>query len=153
MRLTRWCSLRVARARRNQISLPCICWHGDGSGVCASLWAPELWAPKLWTRSGRRPLRRNFLWRDFLFCGQRRIGARIHESIDESFDAGSGESLDASNDESSGASGGEGIDESSGEGIGKSVAASNDESLGPAMGKRITARRIGATAAETFRQP
>jgi hypothetical protein len=48
-------------------------------------------------RGGRRPLRR-----DCLFCGQHRIGARIHQSIDESLDAGS--------DESPGESSGETVD-------------------------------------------
>ena len=101
-----------ARAQRNQISLPCICLHGDlsGSGVGATLSA----------RGGRRPLRR-----DCLFCGRRRIGARIyesiHESIDESLDAGSDESLDesidAGSDESPGASSGESLGRSSGESI------------------------------------
>lgn len=86
-----------ARAQRNQISLPCICLHGDlsGSGVGATFSA----------RGGRRPLRR-----DFLFCGRRRSGARIHESLD----AGSGESLDesigAGSDESPGESSGETVD-------------------------------------------
>ena len=99
-----------ARAQRNQISLPCICLHGDlsGSGVGATLSA----------RGGRRALRR-------VFCGQHRIGARIyesiHESIDESLDAGSDESLDesidAGSDESPGASSGESLGRSSGESI------------------------------------
>src|SRR5260370_40378557 len=77
------------RAQRNQISLPCICLHGDlsGSGVGATLSA----------RGGRRPLRG-----DFLFCGRRRIGARIHESIHESIDeslyAGSTDSLYSGSD-------------------------------------------------------
>ena len=153
-----------ARAQRNQISLPCICLHGDlsGSGVGATFSAP----------GGRRPLRR-----DFLFCGRRRSGARIYESLDagsdESLDAGSDESLDesidAGSDESPGESSGESLVPSSGEGIGKSIAASSGESLGPRIGKRISksiskrigkgidkrivARRIGATASQTFRQP
>jgi len=106
-----------ARAQRNQISLPCICLHGDlsGAGVGATLSA----------RGGRRPLRR-----DCLFCGQHRIGQHrigariyesIHESIDESLDAGSDESLDesidAGSDESTGASSGESLGRSSGESI------------------------------------
>jgi hypothetical protein len=129
-----------ARALRNQISLPCICLHGDlsGSGVCATLSA----------RGGRRPLRR-----DCLFCGRRRSGARIHESIDESLDAGSDESLDesidAGSDEGIGESLGESIDAGGGEGIGESIAeridassdespgASSGESLGPSSGESI----------------
>ena len=101
-----------ARAQRNQISLPCICWHGDlsGSGVGATFLA----------RSGRRPLRR-----DCLFCSRRRIGARIHEGIDESID----ESLDAGSDESLG----ESIDAGSGE----SPGASSGESLGPSSGESL----------------
>ena len=106
-----------AGAQRNQISLPCICWHGDlsGSGVGATHSA----------RGGRRPLRR-----DCLFCGRRRIGARIgarvHESIDESLDAASdeslGESIDARSDESPGAGSGESLGPGSGEGLGESLA-------------------------------
>jgi len=71
-------------------------------------------------RGGRRPLRR-----DFLFCGRRRSGARIHESNDESLDAGSDESLDKSLDES--------IDADSHEGPG----ASGGESPGPSSGESI----------------
>ena len=145
-----------ARAQRNQISLPCICLHGDlsGSGVGATLSA----------RGGCRPLRRNCL-----FCGRRRIGARIPKSIHESLDAGSdesideslGEGIDARSDESPGAGIDASSDEShgasSGESLGKSIAASSGESLNPRNGKTIgtsiAARRIGATAAETFRQP
>ena len=105
-----------ARAQRNQISLPCICWHGDlsGSGVGATFLA----------RSGRRPLRR-----DCLFCGRRRIGARIHESLD----AGSDESLDESIDAGSDESLGESIDAGSGE----SPGASSGESLGPSSGESL----------------
>jgi hypothetical protein len=116
-----------ARAQRNQISLPCICVHGDlsGSGVGATLSA----------RGGRRPLRR-----DCLFCGQHRIGARIHESIDEShesldesLDAGSDESLD----ESIAASSGESLDESTDAGSDESPGASSSESLGRSSGESI----------------
>ena len=105
-----------ARAQRNQISLPCICLHGDlsGSGVGATLSA----------RGGRRPLRR-----DFLFCGRRRIGARIHESIHESLDAGSDESIDAGS--------GESLDESIAAGSDESPGASSSESLGRSSGESL----------------
>ena len=91
-----------ARAQRNQISLPCICLHGDlsGSGVGATFSA----------RGGRRPLRR-----DCLFCGRRRIGARIHESLDAGIDESLDEGIDAGRDESSGESSGESLGPSSGE--------------------------------------
>jgi len=109
-----------ARAQRNQISLPCICLHGDlsGSGVGATLSA----------RGGRRPLRRVCL-----FCGRRRIGARIyesiHESIDESLDAGIGKSIDAGS--------GESLDESIDAGSAESPGASSGESLGRSSGESI----------------
>ena len=105
-----------ARAQRNQISLPCICLHGDlsGSGVGATLSA----------RGGRRPVRR-----DCLFCGQHRIGARIHESIDESLDAGIGKSIDAGS--------GESLDESIDAGSAESPGASSGESLGRSSGESI----------------
>jgi len=73
-------------------------------------------------RGGRRPLRR-----DYLFCGQHRIGARIHESIE----AGSDESLD----ESIEAGGGESLDESIDAGSGESPGASSSESLGRSSGE------------------
>src|SRR5258708_37460976 len=103
------------RAQRNQISLPCICLHGDlsGSGVGATLSA----------RGGRRPLRR-----DCLFCGQHRIGARIHESIDESHES-IDESLDAGSDES--------LDESIGESLDESTGAGSDESLDESIGESL----------------
>ena len=113
-----------ARAQRNQISLPCICLHGDlsGSGGGATLSA----------RGGRRPLRRVCL-----FCGRRRIGARIyesiHESIDESLDAGS----DESHDESIDAGSGESLDESIDAGSDESPGASSSESLGRSSGESI----------------
>jgi hypothetical protein len=116
-----------ARAQRNQISLPCICVHGDlsGAGVGATLSA----------RGGRRPLRRNCL-----FCGQHRIGARIHESIDES-DESIDESLDAGSDESLDAGSGESLDESidagSDESLDESIDAGSDESPGASSSESL----------------
>ena len=92
-------------------------------------------------------------------------GESIDASSDESSGASSGESISASSDESPGASSGKSIDASSDESLGagsdeslgasggESLEASSDESVGKRIRKRIAARRNGATAAETFRQP
>ena len=90
-----------------------------------------------------------------MFRRRRRIGSRIHENLDASSDESLGpsidESLGASSDESLGPNI---IDESSGESPGPSIIGkSSDESIVASMGKSIAARRIGATAAKTFRQP
>src|SRR5215831_2549067 len=116
-----------ACAQRNQISLPCICVHGDlsGSGVCATLSA----------RGGRGPLRR-----DLIFCGRRRIAAGIHEgiheSVDESRDASSDESIDARSDKTLDAS----SDESLGPNSDESLDASSDESVDARSGESIGPR-------------
>ena len=105
-----------ARAQRNQISLPRICLHGDlsAAGVGATHWA----------RGGRRPLRR-----DCLFCGRRRIGARVDERIHKNIPESAGESLDASINES--------LDAGSGESLGESIDARSGESLGPSSGESL----------------
>ncbi|MBV8241929.1 MAG: hypothetical protein JOY75_14155 [Hyphomicrobiales bacterium] len=113
-----------ARAQRNQISLPRICLHGDlsGAGVGATHWA----------RGGRRPVRR-----DCLFCGRRRIGARVDERIHKNIPESAGESLDASINESLDASINESLDAGSGESLGESIDARSGESLGPSSGESL----------------